>query len=198
MNRLAAVALLACAGCATQPVPVAPSPVAAPAIAGANRVPLLNPGFEEAMPEQANCAPGWGCKAHNGVAAFHFFIDDKRAASGARSFCVERVGHEPWAAVTQAAADIIPLRGKRVRFSGSFRVEGVRGDGGGAFILTQGGSGQTLNHAKRQEDGTQYWKRLQVELLVPREAFVLEVGLLLEGTGMACMDDVALEVIPDK
>ena len=55
---------------------------------------------------------------------------------------------------------------------------------------------QALAHAQKQEQGTQYWRPLSVDLVVPREAFLLEVGLVLEGHGMACIDDAVLEVIP--
>ncbi|HUL94999.1 MAG TPA: hypothetical protein VLT89_03250 [Usitatibacter sp.] len=194
MKRAALVAVLALAGCAAQPAPVATTPPAA----AAGRVALVNPGFEEPMAQEAICPPGWGCSAHNDMSAFRFFADAKRPASGARSGCVERVGREPWALMTQAAPDIASLRGKHVRFTANVRVEGVVGDGGGVFILAQGGSGQTLAHAKEQRQDTQFWNSMHVDLVVPSEAFVLEVGLVLEGRGMACIDDAVLEVMPGK
>ena len=185
---------IALAGCAAQSQTVATKP---PVPAG-QRVELRNAGFEEPMPRDALCPPGWSCAAHNGMSAFHFFADTKRPASGKQSGCVERVGREPWALMTQAAPDIAPLRGKHVRFTASVRVEGVVGDGGGAFILAQGGSGQTLAHAKKQKQGTEFWNSMQVDLVVPEQAFVLEAGLVLEGSGMGCIDDAVLEIIPDK
>jgi len=195
MKRRIAMAALVLAGCAAQPSPVATPPAAQ---AAANRVALRNAGFEEPMPQKGNCPPGWSCSAHNGMAAFRFFVDAARPASGTHSGCVERVGREPWALMTQAAPEIAPLRGKHVRFTAKVRVEGVVGDGGGVFILAQGGSGQTLAHAKKQEQGTRFWNSMQVDLVVPQQAFVLEAGLVLEGTGMACIDDAVLEVVADK
>ncbi len=150
------------------------------------------------MPPQEKCPAGWSCSAHNDMSSFRFFVDAKRPAGGAQSGCAERVGREPWALMTQTVPDVASLRGKHVRFTANVRVEGVVGDGGGVFILAQGGSGQTLKHAKEQRQDTQYWNSLQVDLLVPQEAFVLEVGLVLEGKGMACIDDAVLEVIPGK
>jgi hypothetical protein len=194
--RLTLAALAACAGCASEPSPVATAvaPARAAPVKG-TPVALRNAGFEEPMAAQARCAPAWNCKMHNDPDSFRFFLDEKRPASGARSFCVERVGREPWALATQVVDDIAAVRGRHVRFTASVRMEGVVGDGAGPFILAQGGSGQTLVHGKEQDQGTRYWNRMSVELTVPQEAFILEVGLVLEGRGLACIDDAQLELI---
>jgi len=72
------------------------------------------------------------------------------------------------------------------------RVEGAAGEGAGAWILAQG---NPPANARKLARGTRAWERLAVELQVPRDATVVEVGATLEGPGKACFDDVRLEIL---
>jgi hypothetical protein len=43
--------------------------------------------------------------------------------------------------------------------------------------------------------GTRTWQRLALEIDVPDATHDLEVGVALEGTGRACLDDALLEIM---
>lgn len=170
------------------PPPVAPA-AAAPPVASA--IALRNPGFEAEPPAGRACPAGWDCTVHNSPHAFRFFVQGN-AAAGARSLCVERVADEPWALVTQAFENPA-LRGKRLRLSMSVTVEGATGGGAGPWALVQG---NPPVHQQRLVRGTAGWQRVAVEIGVPANGLVVEVGATMEGPGKACFDDVQLEIAP--
>ena len=203
MRRAAAwIGLLALAGCAPAPPAVAPAPVAAPpAPAAPAPVPrpvpppvpgiaLRNASFETPMTPDNRCAPGWDCTMHNDPRAFRFYLQDN-AAAGARSLCVERVHDEPWALVTQGF-DGPMVRGAKLRLSMSVMVVGATGEGAGPWALVQGNP--PIN-PRRLVRGTSGWQRLSIDIDVPRDRFIVEVGATLEGPGKACFDDVRVEVL---
>jgi len=173
------------AACAT----IAPGPAASPHLA------LANPGFEQA-PFSESCARGWNCSMHADPNSFRFFLDASQPASGLRSLCIEPVKHEPWGEATQAIVDPA-LAGKRLRFSVAVRTEGVAtGRGAGPIIVAHGGTGQVLAVRERLVKGSRGWERLAVELDVPPSGVHdVEVGVMLDGTGRACLDDAVLEAI---
>jgi len=195
---LAAAAALC--GCAATPEPAtpralappaAPAPVARPAVQAPPS--LRNASFEDDMDPQRRCAPGWDCTMHNDPASFRFYLQAD-AAAGARSLCVERVRNEPWALVTQAF-DGSALRGVKLRLSMAVRVEDAGGGGAGPWVLVQGSPPISQQRLVR---GTAGWQRLSVEVAVPSDRHVVEVGAALEGPGKACFDDVQLEVLPAR
>jgi hypothetical protein len=179
----AALLLVACAV-----VPNTP-PAATAAAAATPSVPALrNPGFEEPTPAQARCPAGWECSAHVDVGSFTF----RRAtegATGAASLCIERVGKEPWALLTQGF-HTTAMRGRTLRLSMAMRAQGLAG-GAGPWIQSQGGRA----HAAKLVQATNGWERVSVDLAIPAESNLLVVGATLEGPGSACFDDVRLEVL---
>lgn len=198
MRRAAAwIGSLALAGCASAPPAAPPAPAvksAAPSAAAPAPPPppaLRNASFETPFASDGRCAPGWDCTMHNNPGAFRFYLQDN-AAAGSRSLCVERVLDEPWALVTQAFEGPA-VRGARLRLSMSVLVDGVTGEGAGPWALVQGNP--PIN-PQRLVRGTAGWQRLSVDITVPRERFILEVGATLEGPGKACFDDVRLEALP--
>lgn len=198
MMRLAALTvasmLAACAVPAEAPSAVAPAPTAPAARAAVAAQPALevrNGGFEADMAPDRRCAPAWDCTMHNNPEAFRFSLQEGSAAVGRRAFCVERVADEPWALVTQAFQSPA-LRGQRLRLSMAVRVEGASGDGAGPWMLAQG---RPPASARKLVRGTRDWQRVAVELSVPGDATVVEVGATVEGPGKACFDDVRLEAV---
>lgn len=183
--------MLALAGLALASCAMAPAPVAVPELP--REIVLKNPGFEVAMPANANCAPGWGCTAHADQSSFSFTLDASGAAEGAQSFRIQRVKLEPWALVTQAVEDA-KLRGKRLRFSLSVRTEGVI-EGAGIFMVAQNGSGRSIAHEKGLLKGTTPWTRQSLEFVVPDAAQLFEVGVTLEGSGSVWIDAARLELV---
>jgi hypothetical protein len=184
------------ASCASQtPAPVAVTP-AKPVRAVTGTVALQNPGFEEKPSAGANCAPRWGCSMHADPTSFRFTPLEVGPASGTRSYCVEAVGKEPWAKLSQAVLrDVGAVRGRRVRFSALVKLESVTGEGAGPSTIAQGAAGQTIAHAEVLAKGDRAWQRVEVEMDVPEGTSLLEVGLTFIGRGRACMDDARLEVL---
>jgi hypothetical protein len=188
MSRIAAILLAAFfTGCAAAPDRPAPAP--------AMGVALKNADFETLPHPQRPCALGWDCSMHNDPQSFRFFHDEAKPYRGKRSMCAEPVKNEPWALVSQAMFDIAKLRGERVRFTVAVRLEGVTGDGAGAFVLAQGGGGAVIAHDKKLVQGTRGWERIGVEITVPPAASLIEMGVALEGRGRVCLDDAVLEVL---
>jgi hypothetical protein len=192
-GALAFAAVLAgCAGSgvAPQTVAAAADPSAIPIIA------LKNPGFEMPSDPQRPCAPGWDCTMHADPSSFRFFHDERSPGAGKRSFCIEPTAGEPWALVSQGIHDV-SIRGATLRFSLAVRVDGVTGNGAGAWVRIQAPQGGSFNR-HRFVSGTQGWQRVAVQVPVPANAQIIEVGGGLEGRGRACFDDVRLELVTDS
>jgi len=177
-------------GLALVPVLVAGCASAPPALP---RVALANPGFEEAAPDD-RCAAGWSCSMHADPNSFRFFVDAGGAAGGGHSLCIEPVTHEPWGKVAQAVVDP-SVRGRRVRFSAAVRTVGVAGRGAALQAVVHGNSGQILAVREEWTAGTRPWRRLALEMDVPAATHDVELGMALEGTGRACLDDTLLEIV---
>lgn len=157
------------------------------------RVALANPGFEEAAREE-RCAPGWNCSMHADPNSFRFFLDASGAAGGGHSLCIEPVTHEPWGKATQPVLDPA-IRARRVRFSAAVRTVDVAGRGAALQAVVHGNAGQILGVREEWVAGTRPWQRLALEIDVPAATHDVEVGVALEGTGRACLDDVLLEIV---
>jgi hypothetical protein len=127
--------------------------------------------------------------------SFRFTPIEAGTGSGARSYCVESVGKEPWANLSQAFRNVDLTRGARVRFSAAVKLESVTGKGAGPFVIAQGGAGQTLEHAEVLATGERGWQRVEVEMDVPEATALIEVGMTFIGRGRACLDDARLEVL---
>jgi hypothetical protein len=183
---LFAFATLLAAACAAPPAP--PSPQAA-----ATRVALKNADFEAPFPSDMRCPSGWNCIAHANGSSYRFFADDRAPAAGQRSVCIERVVDEPWSVLSQGLFDA-SLQGRRLRFSLTMRTRGVS-VGAGPHIHVQGGSGELLFHDQRLEQGSRDWSRKVLEFTVPSGAAVVEVGATLQGLGIACFDEMRLEIL---
>lgn len=157
-------------------------------------VALKNAGFESAARADGSCAEHWSCTMHADPGAYRFGVDVSQPAEGKQAFCVERVTNEPWALVTQGLQDP-KLRGTRLRFTASVRVERTDGGGAGPWALVHGPQGN-LAHVQKLVQGTQGWQRLAIDFPVGQTAQILEVGMTLEGGGRACIDDARLEILP--
>jgi hypothetical protein len=187
MRSAALIAAAALAGCASAPQ--------APAVKSTLALTLKNPDFEAASHPLRACPLGWDCSMHSDPNSFRFFHDEAKPLGGKRSLCFEPVAKEPWALASQVVSDLAKLRGARVRFSVAVRLENVTGDGAGPFAVAQGPGGSVIAHDKRLIQGSQGWQRLAVEIGVPQNAGLIEVGVAFEGRGRVCLDDAVLEVL---
>jgi hypothetical protein len=192
MRARAAFAAILVASCASQgPSSVQPAGTSP----GFVEVTLKNPGFEEATRPGENCAVGWGCSMHNDPTSFRFFHEEGGGTGGARGYCIESVGREPWGRLSQVLGkeSATPLRGARLRLSIAMKLDGVTGGTAGPLIIAQGGSGQVLRNSANLQPAKKGWQRLETEMDVPDGTFLLEIGALLQGKGKVCLDDVRLE-----
>jgi hypothetical protein len=190
MTRVLIPALLlaACAQPAPHPLQATAAQPPEPRV-----IELRNPGFESAPRGQERCAPHWGCTMHNDTDAFRFRLDGIAPARGERSLCIERLKLEPWGLATQGV-DAQALRGKRVRFSADIRAEVVDGRGAGPWVQVHGVP-LAEGHFERLATRTDGWRRMVVVFPVAASATLVEVGLVLEGGGHACIDEARLEIL---
>lgn len=185
---LPALLLAACAQPAPHPIQSAPALPPAPRL-----VDLGNSGFEAPPRREERCAPSWGCTMHNDTESFRFRLDGTAPSKGERSLCIERVKLEPWALATQGV-EVGAVRGKRVRFSADIRSEVEDGRGAGPWVQVHGAP-LAEGHFERLAMRTDGWRRMAVEFRVAASATLVEVGLVLEGGGRACIDEARLEVL---
>jgi hypothetical protein len=190
---LLAIPLLAgCASAAGRPEPIAISRdvprLALPALA------LRNAGFESPARTPNHCAERWDCTAHADPGSFIFAIQDNAVAEGRQAMCIQRVGKEPWATVTQGMHDAT-LQGSTLRLSMMVRLEGVSGDGAGPWVVLHGPGGRMLKHDQKLLQGSAGWARTAIDIEVLPGTEIVEVGATLEGPGKVCIDDVRLEVL---
>lgn len=179
-----AAALAACAAAPDVATPIPSHPVA-----------LRNAGFEAAPRADRGCPDGWYCTAHADPHSFRYFHDEAAPLHGRRSACIEPVTQEPWALLSQDV-EAAALAGARIRFSVAVRTDGVTGDGAGPYVLARSHAGAAVAEDKRLARGTNAWRRISVEIPVPRELLGIEVGVALEGRGRVCVDDAVLEIVP--
>jgi hypothetical protein len=189
--RAACAVIAAAAAACTAPGPGGTSD-AAPG-AGV-RIALANADFEK---EPKNyCVEDWGCVAHADPFSFRWFIDETRPGAGKRSLCIEPIKKEPWGMAAHTLVNGPWKAGGRIRLSALVRVENVAhtqpGMGGGIYVTVHGNK---RSHTDKLLHGTLDWQRISLEVDVPANASVLEVGVLLQGTGRVCADDVILEIV---
>jgi hypothetical protein len=94
-------------------------------------------------------------------------------------------------------ADPGEYRGKRVRFSGWVKAEGVS-DWAGLWFRVDGPGNKALsfdNMQGRPIKGTGDWTLHEIVLDVPDEAVALAYGVLLSGAGHVWMDDLQFEIV---
>ena len=128
---------------------------------------------------------------------FRAVADPSVAHGGRASARLEATGLDPDGAgsLTQALpADA--YRGKRVRFSGFVRTDGVAGWAGLWMRVDRPRRrGAFDNMQDRPVRGTTTWTSYQVVLDVADDALALQFGLVQDGTGISHLDDAALEIV---
>lgn len=150
--------------------------------------------------EASECRGGW----YFGGWGYTATVDATRPHAGRQSLHFEYTGATPWAeksGVFGVATRIFPAEelgtgGRKIRYSGYIRTEGVEHGAAGLWMRVDGPAG-TLgfdNMEGRGVTGTTPWKQYHVELTVPSEAKAVYFGALLSGDGKAWVDDLSFEV----
>lgn len=98
--------------------------------------------------------------------------------------------------VATAAFPIKDASGKRARFSGYIKTEGVTTGSAGLWWRVEGASGQLAfdNMQDRGVTGTTDWKRYDIELPVAADAKNINFGAILTGNGTAWFDGLSVEL----
>jgi erythromycin esterase-like protein len=98
--------------------------------------------------------------------------------------------------VATARFPVQDAAGKRVRFSGYIKTEGITRGWAGLWWRVDGAKGTLAfdNMQNRGATGTTDWKRYEVELPVAAEATNINFGAILGGDGRAWFDGLAIEV----
>lgn len=105
-------------------------------------------------------------------------------------------GGGPSFGVATATFPIKDARGKRARFSGYIKTEGITTGYAGLWWRVDGTSGMLAfdNMQDRGVTGTTDWKRYEIELPVAADAKNINFGAILSGNGTAWFDGLAVEL----
>jgi len=124
-------------------------------------------------------------------------VDHKIAHTGHASGFVRSARSRPQGdGALMQVLDAGEHRGRRVRLAAWVRTRKVHGWAGVWMRVDGGERGQVLafdDMSSRPITGTSEWTRVDVVLDVAPEAATIAFGLLLEGSGRAWIDDLALE-----
>jgi hypothetical protein len=152
----------------------------------ATRLPVANPGFEQAA--SGTAIPGWNISQHAGVQAFEMRVDTAAAAEGHASFRMQRLHEQVYGLVTQTV-DVAQYAGKTLELSAKVKTADV-GPGGWTLYLDSAGARESA-----KATGTDNWRTLKVRLKLAPQARTAEIGGMLLDRGTAWLDDVKLMVI---
>lgn len=105
-------------------------------------------------------------------------------------------GGGPSFGVATATFPIKDAIGKRARFSGYIKTEGITTGYAGLWWRVDGASGMLAfdNMQDRGATGTTDWKRYEIELPVAADAKNINFGAILTGNGTAWFDGLAVEL----
>lgn len=190
---LAMVVVVLVAGCAAPGLGNDGKAAAEKAAAGGPVVALTvaNAGFEDSAEGRPgrNCPPQWWCTMHADPTSFRFA--SMAGGPTGRFLRGERVKNEPWALVTQA----LPakgLEGRVVRVSGDVNSTAMKGgEGSGPVIRVYGLGGRVIAAEQALRAPGSAWGRASVELMVPKGAEMIDIGVVMYGDGIADFDNIA-------
>ncbi|HYG64532.1 MAG TPA: erythromycin esterase family protein, partial [Thermoanaerobaculia bacterium] len=161
--------------------------------AGADPRPFLDLDFEapECTSEWTRLGPTWR--------AYDSLYDQTQASSGGQSL---RIGYVyPFQWVPQlgvgSIAQLFPneqAAGRKIRFSGSIRTEGVPIWAGLYWIAIDQAGGVTFGNSGAEGAGTTPWTRYEFEIDIPADLQQTYFGVDLVGPGTAWFDDIRIEI----
>lgn len=198
VKLIASILIISFFTACTTPVPQVPG---ISAVSPANTAPqwttvsLKNPSFE---PNAKGQIADWTPVEHGEGNSYTFVADPVSPLSGPTSARLHRHGVEFFGLLNQKVRVNSEWVGKTARFYGYLKTENIDGKGGALILQATGGGGEILawNHMNDSRvKGTQHWKPYFVEIKIPKNAFYLLVGTLLEDSGTLWIDDVKLEIV---
>jgi len=127
---------------------------------------------------------------------YQFTVSTEHARTGLRAACLAREsGSESRDGTLSQTFDARPYRGKYIQVRSAARGA-LRSLGAAAGIVVDAGhDGSGMDSKAQYRRVTDTWQELQTHMDVPSDASTLSVSLVLSGLGMACFDDVRIEVV---
>ncbi len=156
---------------------------------------MINPSF---TPNASGHMTGWTRIEHARGNSYTFVADPEQAYSAPASARIRRHGVELYGVMEQLIKVEPAWRGKTARLSGYLKSQSATGTGGALVIKSLDGGGNILLYDfmdDRRVRGDQGWKRYQVEVKIPSDAYFLRVGVMLEEDGTLWADDLSLELV---
>lgn len=122
------------------------------------------------------------------------FVEDLRKAT-AQAKVAPRIEGPPFGVAT-ASFPVEVAAGKRIRYSGYIKTEGITRAWAGLWWRVDGKSGVLAfdNMNDRGATGTADWKRYEIDLQVPADATNINFGVLDSGNGSAWFDELSVTV----
>ena len=122
-----------------------------------------------------------------------FIVDLRQASAQAKA---ARQAEGPPFAVATASFPIAVAAGKRIRYSGYIKTQGITREWAGLWWRVDGKSGVLAfdNMHDRGVTGTTDWKRYEIDLQVPADATNINFGTIHSGDGSAWFDGLSITV----
>lgn len=122
------------------------------------------------------------------------FMEDMRRASE-QAKAAPRADGPPFAVAT-ASFPVEVAAGKRIRYSGYIKTEGITREWAGLWWRVDGKSGVLAfdNMKDRGATGTTDWKRYEIDLQVPADATNINFGTIHPGDGSAWFDGLSVTI----
>ncbi|MDR2172718.1 MAG: hypothetical protein LBE32_00670 [Burkholderiales bacterium] len=158
---------------------------------------LANADFEAQDTGEKGKIKGWQFMQHAGPESYEFALDRDIFYRGTQSLRIKNIGEEPYGLAEQKIS-ATALRGKKVALSAWIKTQETNGRGAGLSMrATRGGAIAAYNFMESELiRGSQDWRRYTISLEIPESATALEIGFMLQGSGIAWIDDVEWAILP--
>jgi hypothetical protein len=156
--------------------------------AGWSALAIENPSFEE-LGTGRFPAKGWTLGQHVGVFAYKMSVDSTDAASGSRSFRIERFAEQAFGSVSQFVS--IPPGTSKLRVWADLRTSVADGDGWVLFVNTNSRLGIVDQFRSVALTESTKWQRVVLDVPVTKEVTDIKLGAMLLGGGTGWVDSVS-------
>lgn len=156
---------------------------------------LQNTGFEDS--DASGRVPGWPSVVHAGD-SYLVGLDDSQAFAGESSLIIKNTGKPSWGGAHQTIR-AEHMAGREIEMT--VRVKAANVSAPGFYIALKATQmGRELDDIKTADSvrSDVDWKKISLRTMLPKETTHLEVSLILDGDGSVWVDDVHLDLLPEK